>query len=152
MDELKLSPENLAELASVLGVEITLESADQLISLVTTAMENHDALKAELKQAKPKAKLWDEHLSAQREAVKKLLGKARDGKNNAGTERIIERLDWEELSDLEDELNDELDAKFPLKCQSCGETNLKRRSSREEPEARPEGDGQRVNAQSYRDV
>ena len=123
---------------------------DELISFVTTNIELIQKLKTDLVKAEGKAKLYDDLIASRREDVKVLLAKARPDKNNAGTERVIEQMNREGLDELSTELSEEIASAFPLTCQSCGEPNLQRRSSKEEPGVQTKTDGTFVDAGQFK--
>lgn len=135
MENLVLTLKDVQALARRLGVA-EIGNYNDLYNAVETLANNHLSLQDEVKDLKTQSEQVSEFLAARRTQVLTLLDKL--GEKAEGLRKVIAGSnDLEMLAALETEYAAKLDEKFPLVCQKCGEKNLARRSSVEEPPKHP---------------
>lgn len=131
MDNLVLAMNDLKALTKLLGVK-ELGDYNGLYNAVEALANNNLSLQDQVNDLKAQSEQVSEFLAARRTQVLTLLDKL--GEKAEGLRKVIVGSnDLEMLAALETEYATKLDEKFPLICQKCGEKNLARRSSVEEP-------------------
>jgi len=141
-----LSDEQVASLAKALGVQ-ALATPEELIEQAQQIATANSTLRGERTGLAAKAGQLDKLLGAKRDTVKGLIVKV-DGENSKGLQAVVDKLEWEALSDLEKEYGAKLEGKMPVKCMDCGGTNCERRSSVEEPPTHQGGAAEKPVSQS----
>jgi len=132
-DVLALTEKELSTLCGLLDCE-KIESFKELtdaIGNIAWEAGKVEELQGEIETLKETKEQFDSLLSTKRDAVKKLIVKV-DGEGSKAMQSVCDKMDFAELSELEETYSTRLEAKYPLRCAACGSTNVERRSSVEE--------------------
>lgn len=134
-----ITEENL----SVKIAEVLTSAKDSAVAEKNTEIESLKAEKETLTTDLAAAKLFEENakkfetrLTEERESTKAAYKKLKGDDADDAILSMIDNQDFESVKALHRSYESDLDSKFPMKCNSCGQTGLSRGSSQQE-----EGDG-----------
>jgi len=129
MNGLQLNETALASLAQLLQLEQVTE--EELLTAIGAMAEANAEMQSKLKSNQARAEAFDQVILDKRGHVKQLLVKL-EGDCKPGRQKLIDLMQWADLLEFEEELQQALEEKFPATCQKCGSRALSMRSSKEE--------------------
>lgn len=109
-------------------------SVSEVQNKLDEANTEKERLSTEVETFKPKAEAYDSLISNQREEAKKLYNLSKGDKADAAILTMLENVDATALESLMAGYKEELELKFPSSCQSCGSTEITKKTSLNEDE------------------